>query len=60
MLIISLVIILSIDLLILKVQQKIIYQFYFVGISISEYNISPIEKPYNSIDDCLSDSIFTR
>ena len=55
MLIISLVIILSIDLLILKAQQKIIYQF-----SISEYSISPIEKPYNSIDDCLSDSIFTR
>lgn len=49
-----LVIILPIDLLTLKAQQKIFYPFYFVGISISEYNISPTKKTlYNSIDDCF-------
>jgi hypothetical protein len=46
MLVSLLVIILLIDLLTLKAQQKIIYPFYFVGISISEYNILPTKKPY--------------
>jgi len=41
-----LVISLPIGLLKAKAHQKKNYPFHFVGISIGEYDISPIEKPY--------------